>query len=177
MLATRRQHRATCTPLHAYALRCCSSCIKAECRHAENRCAEHHAGRLIARYAVRTRLAIQLLRLEESLLAAIEEYQPSAITGYLWDLAKAYGDSSTVNCRMLRGEIGRGHEREPAVAVRSDWPRRCRCACSCSGSRRWSGCRKLSLFPISQACELFLQIPCGRKNAAVFLFCSTCNNP
>src|SRR5262249_33274695 len=35
-------------------------------------------------------LALALLRLEEALSEAAAEYQPSAITSYLWDLAKAY---------------------------------------------------------------------------------------
>jgi arginyl-tRNA synthetase len=35
-------------------------------------------------------LALQLLKLEEALLASVAEYQPSAITAYLWDLAKTY---------------------------------------------------------------------------------------
>ena len=35
-------------------------------------------------------LALQLLKLEEALLAAVAEYQPSAITAYLWDLAKTF---------------------------------------------------------------------------------------
>lgn len=35
-------------------------------------------------------LALQLLRFEDTLHAAAAEYQPSVITAYLWDLAKAY---------------------------------------------------------------------------------------
>ncbi len=35
-------------------------------------------------------LAIQLLRMEETLLAAAADYRPNIITSYLWDLAKAY---------------------------------------------------------------------------------------
>jgi arginyl-tRNA synthetase len=35
-------------------------------------------------------LGLALLRLEEALAAAAEEYQPSAITAYLWDLARSY---------------------------------------------------------------------------------------
>jgi arginyl-tRNA synthetase len=48
-------------------------------------------------------LAIQLLRLEESLLAAAEEYQPSVITAYLWDLAKTYSGFFQ-NCPVIRAE-------------------------------------------------------------------------
>ncbi|MBM3995089.1 MAG: arginine--tRNA ligase [Planctomycetes bacterium] len=50
-------------------------------------------------------LAIQLLRLEESLLAAVAEYQPSAVTAYLWDLAKTYSGFFQ-NCPVLRAESG-----------------------------------------------------------------------
>jgi arginyl-tRNA synthetase len=48
-------------------------------------------------------LALQLLRLEESLLAAAEEYQPSLITAYLWDLAKTYSGFFQ-NCPVIRAE-------------------------------------------------------------------------
>jgi arginyl-tRNA synthetase len=48
-------------------------------------------------------LALQLLRLEETLLAAAAEYQPSAITTYLWDLAKAYSGFFQ-NCPVLKAE-------------------------------------------------------------------------
>ena len=48
-------------------------------------------------------LAIQLLRLEESLLAAVDEYQPSGITAYLWDLAKAFSGFFQ-NCPVLRAD-------------------------------------------------------------------------
>jgi arginyl-tRNA synthetase len=46
-------------------------------------------------------LALQLLRLEENLLAAAAEYQPHLITAYLWDLAKAYSVFFQ-NCPVLR---------------------------------------------------------------------------
>ncbi|HZZ81873.1 MAG TPA: arginine--tRNA ligase [Gemmataceae bacterium] len=48
-------------------------------------------------------LALQLLRLEEALLSAAAEYQPSAITAYLWDLAKTYSGFFQ-NCPVLRAE-------------------------------------------------------------------------
>ncbi|MBI3411179.1 MAG: arginine--tRNA ligase [Planctomycetes bacterium] len=48
-------------------------------------------------------LAVQLLRFEESLLAAATEYQPSAITSYLWDLAKTYSGFFQ-NCPVLKAE-------------------------------------------------------------------------
>jgi arginyl-tRNA synthetase len=48
-------------------------------------------------------LAVQLLRLEESLWQAAEEYQPSGITSYLWDLAKAYS-TFFQNCPVLKAE-------------------------------------------------------------------------
>ena len=35
-------------------------------------------------------LALQLLRFEETLCSAASEYLPHYVTGYLWDLAKAY---------------------------------------------------------------------------------------
>jgi arginyl-tRNA synthetase len=46
-------------------------------------------------------LAVQLLRLEETLLAAAQEYQPSEITSYLWDLAKTYSGFFQ-NCPVLK---------------------------------------------------------------------------
>jgi arginyl-tRNA synthetase len=48
-------------------------------------------------------LAVQLLKLEEVLLAAALEYQPSIITGYLWDLAKCYSGFFQ-NCPVLKAE-------------------------------------------------------------------------
>jgi arginyl-tRNA synthetase len=48
-------------------------------------------------------LALALLRLEESLSAAAAEYQPSAITAYLWDVAKSYSVFFQ-NCPVLRAE-------------------------------------------------------------------------
>jgi arginyl-tRNA synthetase len=48
-------------------------------------------------------LAMQLLRLEETLLAAGAEYQPSVITAYLWDLAKTYSGFFQ-NCPVIRAE-------------------------------------------------------------------------
>ncbi len=48
-------------------------------------------------------LAIQLLKLEESLQSAAADYQPSAITAYLWDLAKTYSGFFQ-NCPVLRAE-------------------------------------------------------------------------
>src|SRR5262249_7444910 len=48
-------------------------------------------------------LAVQLLRLEETLLAAAAEYQPNLITTYLWDLAKAYSGFFQ-NCPVLKAE-------------------------------------------------------------------------
>ncbi|MBI1832854.1 MAG: arginine--tRNA ligase, partial [Planctomycetes bacterium] len=48
-------------------------------------------------------LAIQLLRLEESLQAAVADYQPSGVTAYLWDLAKTYSGFFQ-NCPVLRAD-------------------------------------------------------------------------
>jgi arginyl-tRNA synthetase len=48
-------------------------------------------------------LAMQLLKLEESLLGAVADYQPSAVTAYLWDLAKTYSGFFQ-NCPVLRAE-------------------------------------------------------------------------
>lgn len=48
-------------------------------------------------------LAVQLLRFEESLIAAATEYQPSAITSYLWDVAKSYSGFFQ-NCPVLKAE-------------------------------------------------------------------------
>ncbi len=48
-------------------------------------------------------LARELLRLEEALTTAAAEYQPHAITGYLWDLAKSYSGFFQ-NCPVLKAE-------------------------------------------------------------------------
>jgi arginyl-tRNA synthetase len=48
-------------------------------------------------------LALQLLRLEEALHDAAAEYRPSAITGYLWDLAKSYSGFFQ-HCPVLRAD-------------------------------------------------------------------------
>jgi arginyl-tRNA synthetase len=48
-------------------------------------------------------LAVSLLRLEEALADAAAEYQPSAITAYLWDLAKTYSGFFQ-NCPVLKAE-------------------------------------------------------------------------
>lgn len=48
-------------------------------------------------------LALQLLRLEETLSSAATEYQPSDITAYLWELAKTYSGFFQ-NCPVLRAE-------------------------------------------------------------------------
>jgi arginyl-tRNA synthetase len=48
-------------------------------------------------------LALALLRLEEGLTAAAAEYQPSAITAYLWDLAKSYSGFFQ-GCPVLRAQ-------------------------------------------------------------------------
>jgi arginyl-tRNA synthetase len=46
-------------------------------------------------------LALQLLRFEEALQTAADEYKPSAITAYLWDLSKAYSAFFT-HCPVLK---------------------------------------------------------------------------
>ncbi len=46
-------------------------------------------------------LAIQILRMEEILLASASELRPNIITGYLWDLAKAYS-SFFQNCPVIK---------------------------------------------------------------------------
>ena len=48
-------------------------------------------------------MAVQLLRLEETLIAAAAEYQPSVITTYLWDLAKSYSGFFQ-NCPVLKAD-------------------------------------------------------------------------
>ena len=48
-------------------------------------------------------LALQILRLEEALAAAVADYQPSQITTYLWDLAKTYSGFFQ-NCPVLKAE-------------------------------------------------------------------------
>lgn len=48
-------------------------------------------------------LALQILKLEESLLAAAQEYQPSAVTAYLWDLAKTYSGFFQ-NCPVIKAD-------------------------------------------------------------------------
>jgi arginyl-tRNA synthetase len=48
-------------------------------------------------------LALQLLRFEEALTSAADEYKPSQITAYLWDLAKSYSVFFQ-NCPVLKAE-------------------------------------------------------------------------
>jgi arginyl-tRNA synthetase len=48
-------------------------------------------------------LALQLLRLPEALALAAQDYAPSAITSYLWDLAKTYSGFFQ-NCPVLKAE-------------------------------------------------------------------------
>src|SRR5439155_1720304 len=48
-------------------------------------------------------LALELLRLEHVLDEAATDYQPSAITSYLWNLAKAYSGFFQ-NCPVLKAE-------------------------------------------------------------------------
>jgi arginyl-tRNA synthetase len=48
-------------------------------------------------------LGLALLRLEEALIGGATEYQPSAITSYLWDLAKSYSGFFQ-NCPVLKAE-------------------------------------------------------------------------
>jgi arginyl-tRNA synthetase len=48
-------------------------------------------------------LALELLRFEEGLAAAAADYQPNAITAYLWDLAKSYSGFFQ-NCPVLKAE-------------------------------------------------------------------------
>ena len=47
------------------------------------------------------RLALELLRLPDVLLAAAADFKPNTITGYLWDLAKAYSGFFQ-NCPVLK---------------------------------------------------------------------------
>src|SRR5262249_36226472 len=49
-------------------------------------------------------LALQILRLEETLYAAAAEYKPNVITAYLWDLAKSY-NGFYQNCPVLKAEM------------------------------------------------------------------------
>jgi arginyl-tRNA synthetase len=46
-------------------------------------------------------LALALLRFEEALDAAAADYQPNAITSYLWDLSKSYSGFFQ-NCPVLK---------------------------------------------------------------------------
>ncbi len=48
-------------------------------------------------------LAVQLLRFQDALQAAADEYKPSQITTYLWDLAKTYS-SFFQKCPVLKAE-------------------------------------------------------------------------
>lgn len=48
-------------------------------------------------------LGLQLLRFEETLHAAAAEYLPHLVTGYLWDLAKAFSGFFE-NCPVLTAE-------------------------------------------------------------------------
>jgi arginyl-tRNA synthetase len=48
-------------------------------------------------------LGLNLLRLEEALTAGAAEYQPNAITSYLWDLCKSYSGFFQ-NCPVLKAD-------------------------------------------------------------------------
>ena len=48
-------------------------------------------------------LGLQLLRFEETLVAAAADYLPHLLTAYLWDLAKSYSVFFT-NCPVLKAE-------------------------------------------------------------------------
>jgi arginyl-tRNA synthetase len=48
-------------------------------------------------------LALQLLRFEDALTTAANEYKPNLITGYLWDLAKSYSVFYN-DCPVLKAE-------------------------------------------------------------------------
>ncbi len=48
-------------------------------------------------------LGLQLLRFEETLVGAAQEYLPHLLTGYLWDLTKSYSVFYT-NCPVLKAE-------------------------------------------------------------------------
>lgn len=48
-------------------------------------------------------LALQLLRFQDAIEAAAEDLKPNLISGYLWDLAKAYS-SFFANCPVLKAE-------------------------------------------------------------------------
>lgn len=50
-------------------------------------------------------LALQLLRFQEVLEAAVAEYKPNVLTNYLWDLSKAYS-SFYQNCKVLEPDEG-----------------------------------------------------------------------
>jgi arginyl-tRNA synthetase len=55
-------------------------------------------------------LAIQILRFPEALAAAATDYKPNSITGYLWDLAKAYSGFYQ-NCPVLKAPVNLRRER------------------------------------------------------------------
>lgn len=48
-------------------------------------------------------LALQLIRFEEALTTAADEYKPNLVTAYLWDLAKSYSVFFQ-NCHVLKAE-------------------------------------------------------------------------
>ena len=48
-------------------------------------------------------LALQLVRFQDALTTAAEEYKPNHITSYLWDLAKSYSGFFQ-NCSVLKAE-------------------------------------------------------------------------
>ena len=48
-------------------------------------------------------LALQLLRFEDALTSAANEYKPNLVTAYLWDLAKSYSVFYN-DCPVLKAE-------------------------------------------------------------------------
>jgi arginyl-tRNA synthetase len=54
-------------------------------------------------HAAERALALQLLRFEDALQAAAEDFKPNLVTGYLWDLSKSYS-AFFQECPVLKAE-------------------------------------------------------------------------
>jgi arginyl-tRNA synthetase len=71
--------------------------------HVDPRSLRQHPPPVILHHAMERALAAQLIRLEEILTAAADDYHPHVIGAFLWDLCKAYSGFNH-DCQVLKAE-------------------------------------------------------------------------
>ena len=91
-------------------------------------------------------LALQLLRFPEAVENAAADYAPHLVTGYLWDLAKAYS-IFYVNCPVLKAETPELKESRLLLVDLVGRVIKQRSPCSASGPS--SGCRMIACSSIA----------------------------